>query len=245
MDNRMEALVEFLKVKGIIQSLENNEHINIGNKAIDKQLNIIARFHEGCKGYCPKLWNKIPDKRGSLLQKYKNKQKIAFRFIYNMKGNKNNNIFEEFLSDTYSEQLKKSERILVISNNKNYCELLKRSMNKNEICIGDSSFINLWGDKQIYYKNLSNLCLDMYENDVLYLLIKLKREGYNLNWNHFINRFCEIDKLDDYSKEYIFSLLDYPYDFIKYTIRYFIDKEIRNEEISYEKSIKYINKISI
>lgn len=241
MKNGLEPLKEFLSNNGMNIGMNYGEPIVINDETVEKQLILIVKFHECCKGYVPKMWNKIPDERGALIQEFKNKYKIAYKYIGELKRKKNKDIFEEFLLDTSSEFFAKTKKLYYIAEHEKYNNLLKRCMKRGEICIGDSYFSNLWKKSKIYYGTLNNCCLDMYENDAFCLISKVKTKGYDLDWEKLINIYCKEEKLDYFSEEYIRCLLDYPYDYIKYTIKYFTNKKFSSKSICSEKTKKYIN----
>ncbi|GAA0180730.1 hypothetical protein SH2C18_33720 [Clostridium sediminicola] len=245
MKNGLDPLKEFLSRNGVNIGNNHSEQVVINDETFENQLMLIVKFHDSCRGYIPKMWNKIPDKRGSLIQQFKNKQKIAYQYISELKGEKKKSTFEEFLLDNISGFFAKTQNLYYIAQHEKYNNLLKRCMEREEICIGNSCFSNLWQNKGIHYGTLNRCCLDMYENDVFFLISRTKIKGSVLNWEKLINIYCKEEKLDHFSEEYIKCLLDYPYDYIKYAIKYFTNKKFYNESISWEKEKKYMNKIKI
>jgi hypothetical protein len=238
-----ESLKFFLIEKGVKFENEERNKETIDSEDLIKQLYLITEFHSKCEGYRPKIWNNMPDDRGTLARDFRNKVKILKKNILKLKDTDIENSFEEFLVCNSKEYITKAEKVLNIIEHKGYKQMIKRSMERNEICIKDSYFTNIWNDSGMVICNLKRSTLDVYENDAIYLLLKLKRKGYSFNWDDFIEKYCKNQNLNYYSQQYIYNMINFPYDFVKSVLEYFSVSKSNKEVFLEEKATRYINKI--
>jgi hypothetical protein len=58
----------------------------------------------------------------------------------------------------------------------------------------------------------------------------LKKKGYNLDYIKCIDRFCNLESLENNSKNFILALLSYPHEFMKIYEKYRRNKKSWTEE---------------
>lgn len=185
-----------------------------------RQLKNISRFHEASLGYFKCGETKLDSRIGREIEKCKVKVKKLKRSINNLKEYYPNNCFEELLLDNGDEYIRRSEECIHAIDNSDYISLVMRSMNRIEVCLGNTSFDNLGYEDGLKIVSLNNCSYNMVEQDAVYFLSKLKRKNADLNWNKLIGDYCKFEGLDENSKILISALLSYPYEFIKCFNRY-------------------------
>ncbi|SHH97589.1 hypothetical protein [Clostridium grantii] len=243
MKNYTESLAIFLSEKNVKFEIKEKNKTIVFSDDLIQQLFLITEFHYKCQGYKPKIWNRMIDDRGTLVQDFSNKVKIVKRDILRLKNRDLENKFEEFLLSNSEENISKADKMLNIVEHKGYKQMIKRSMDRNEICLKEVYFTNIWNDNGIVIYDLKKSALDVYENDAIYLLSKLKRKGYKFDWDIMINKYCKNQNMDYFSENYINNMVNFPYDYIKSALKYFWISKRYKEVFSQEKANKYINKI--
>lgn len=218
-----ETFLEYITRKGVkIFNVDEKSKLSpkIKKDDIVKQIYLINEFHNKAMGYDNFLGGNLQDKRGRTVEQYKmyiRKLRREYKWLANKKElTPLEKIFIRYGNDYLS---KADECIKQIYEN-NYLGLLKRSMNKSEVCLGDTYFTNLRGNDVLEISSLQSCCYDMVEMDVVYLLNKVKKKNEDLNLIELIDEFCDIENLGKESKKFIQSLIYYPYDFIKCYMRY-------------------------
>lgn len=136
------------------------------------------------------------------------------------------------------EYIKRGEKALKIVNTSYYVEIILRSMRRKEICIQDVWINNLnFEDKNIKIRELKGISYNLVEMDMVYLINKLRRAGYELDWRYICRRFCDMENIDRYSENFIISLVSYPTQFMKCCDRYRENKKIWSFE-KYKKKLR-------
>ncbi|MGE5626788.1 MAG: hypothetical protein ACM3X7_01595 [Solirubrobacterales bacterium] len=224
-----EQFIKYLNSKGVIFETRNNlsKDNNISN-----QLKIISKFHKIAAGYREYSGCGLKDGIGKDIEKSKVEMKKFKKIIQGIKLMGPENIFEEALLNMGYHTFEKAQRALKISESEKYLGLLKRSMDNGEICIGEPSFKNIWGDNNIRISKINKCSYNIVESDGVVFFRRLKRKGYKFNLEGCIDEYCTLENLDQFSREYMSSLLTYPYYTIRYCIRY-KDKKYNISEIDY------------
>ncbi|WP_461206396.1 protein kinase family protein [Clostridium sp. DL1XJH146] len=227
------TLSSYMSENGIVLSNNKNKikYKKIDNDMIVNQLYIIDEFHRKLKGYSPSIKEKLPDNRGVLFREFKNKFNLFSYYSAKLTKERPSNDFEDLIYNCREEILNLGQRPFTRNNYKTFMNSLKRSYKNKEICIVDTWFENIWKNEQICINNINECSYNLYENDVLYLLIKLKSKGLVFDWDSLIQNYCKIKRIDEDGERLITDLFKFPYYSIKSTLKYF-----RNEyDNSYEK----------
>lgn len=247
MDKAYEGFLNYLEEQGIIKSDipikgMKNKHKRYEEKEIIDQLRVISEFSNKVMGYRGYKSTGLDNKTGRIVEEYKVKMKKFKREIRNIKLNSPSNGFEELMLEFGPKYLERSESCIDQIYNFGYLDLLKRSMHRSEICLGDTDFSNIRKNKEIEVWSFKHCSYNMVEMDGFYLLNKFKRKGVSLDYHKLCNSFCGFQKLDIESEKYILALLSYPYEFIKCYERYIEDKEKYNDEMHKANLINAIEK---
>ncbi|OFI06170.1 spore coat protein S [Clostridium acetireducens DSM 10703] len=208
-----------------IQIVDNFKYINnITEDSVYNQLSTIKQFHVISTKYANYNKNIFKSSIGKIVENNKVSLKKVKRFLKNIKYPKND--FEEFLLSISDEYISKAEICINEIYNSKYINLIKRSMNRNELCLGNTYFNNLRNYKgAIQITNLNKCSYNMVEIDCYYLLNKLRKKGFKFPWEKLADEFCNIENLSKYSSNFIIALMSYPYEFMKYCNRYRLNKK--------------------
>lgn len=218
-----ESFSEYIMGKGIriINPKEKNELTSkINEEHIIDQLSLISEFHSKAMGYDNYIGHKLEDKRGRTVEEckiYTKKVRREFEFI---KKKTKLNSFEKLFIQYAEGYLDKAQNCIDKIYENDYLELIRRSMNRVEVCLGDTYFTNLSKREQIEIVNLQECCYDMIELDAVCFLAKIKKKHNILNLRKLINKFCELENLNWKSEKFIEALLSYPHEFMKCCMKY-------------------------
>ncbi|WMJ79714.1 spore coat protein [Clostridium sp. MB40-C1] len=237
-----ETFLDYITKKGVkIFNIDENVKLSRKIKKDDlvKQIYLIKEFHNKAMGYDNFLGGNLQDRRGKTVEQYKRYIRKLGREYEWLTKKKELNSFEKIFIRYGNEYLSKADECINQIYKNNYLSLLKRSMDKSEICLGDTYFTNLKGNGLLEIASLESCCYDMVEMDIVYLLNKVKKKNKDLNLMELVDEFCDIENLGKESKKFIQSLIYYPYDFIKCYMRYKKNGNERNEA-RYRKKLEKI-----
>lgn len=193
---------------------------DISEKKILEQLEVINYFHRIAMGYTTISNKFIRNKLGKAVEKYKLSLKNLKKDIKNFSLSNSVNEFESTIIDTSSEYIERTEKCLAEVEASDYIALLKRSMRRYEISLGNTYFTNLRKNESIEIGTLKRCSYNMVELDGVYLLNKMKRNGVVADFRELINKFCEIEGLEQNSSRFMRALISYPHEYMKCVEKY-------------------------
>ena len=132
---------------------------------------------------------------------------------------------DEFLINNGELILKKVEETLLFLKEIDYFGIIKRSMKKNEICLGRIDEGNLRVVKEIEISSLKDISYNLVEEDIYHYLRKVRRRNPDSQLYTYISKYIEDAFLGDNSREYLRILLLFPYDTIRNWRKYSINKK--------------------
>lgn len=199
------------------------------NRWAEEHLKLISQFHKETIGYkCP-INKDIKNNLGKTIEEYKVEIKRTRKYLLKHKA---------LLTEDTEVFLKRAENSINIAENSNYMDLLKRSMGRHEICIGNNIPLNIGDVNEMLVINIEDCSYDLIEMDGIYYLSRLKRKDVELNFQKLIKVYCEEEGLGIDSEKFMLALLSYPREFFKCFERYRLNKRQWTEE----EFIKYIGK---
>lgn len=228
----------YMEGQGVIEG-EFKEKISLKNcnmeKEIINQLYIISEFHKKAMGYNDYIGHRLEDKRGRTIEQYKVYIKRVKRKYNDIMNNSPKNEFEELLLEYGKNYLNRAEKSIKDIYDTEYLEIIRRSMNRNEICLGNTYFNNLRKIKFIEVLNLEKCSYDLVEMDAATFFKKLMKKNLKLHYKKLIDKFCDFENLDNRSNTFLQSLIEYPTEFMKCCNKY----------ITSTKYMMYDNKLNI
>lgn len=212
-----------------------------------KQIILINSVHKILMGYYDNVDSRIHSIIGKKAQKIKVDIKKAKKHLYELEIKKEKNIMDKFLLENGQDILVKADEAIKNINKLNYIDLIKRSMKKNEICLGKVDERNIRVSHEIEIGNIKGLSYNLVEEDIVNYLRKIRQKNNNIDIEKLICRYVELANLGKNSEEYIYYLISVPLDSIKVWGRYRENKRkitpreyIKSIELSliYEKTCK-------
>jgi hypothetical protein len=243
-DELYKSFMEYLSSKDIYQveaidSCKLPQMDSIDEAELEKQLYALSQFHNKVLGYKGYMGKRLDNKTGSVVEQYKVNIKRLKRYLKNIRINAASSNFERRLLKEGFEYLQRAERCISEAYNAGYMSIIERSMKRTELCIGSTDFSNITknGDN-IEVISLDKCCYNNVEMDCLSLLSKYKSKGIKLDYKRLVDKFCELEKLDENSSKFILALLSYPHNFMKCSNRYREKKKDWTEEEYEDRLIK-------
>lgn len=213
--------------------LKSNETLNrnILEENVNKQLHIISDVHKLSCGFNGYLKKRINNQTCKLYEEEKIQLRKFKKNYRRIKEEGPDNKIEQIVFNEGDKIIERAELVINNIEENGYMELIRRSMDNIEICLTDVSFDNLgMVDNSIAIVNFEDIAYNMVEMDCYYFLAKLKRKGFNVDFDKAVELFCELESLDRSSDIYIKSLLSFPYEFLKIFGKYRQNKKNWNED---------------
>lgn len=188
----------------------------------EDQLKAIHSFHEKHVGNDDSFKDNIKNNLGKTIEDYK----VEVRRLKKINP-----------SDQVKNCINRAELCLKFTKDNKYLELIKRSMKRKEICIGNEMKIDSNNKIELDKIDINKCCYDMVEFDVINYLCYLRKKDIDLNWKKMIKKYCELEGLNSYSEKFIMAMVSYP----KYTIKFFTKlkkDEKKLTETEYEKALR-------
>ncbi|MBS4842632.1 spore coat protein [Clostridium sp.] len=241
------SLNEYLESKGIIVMGKYFSHTkDFTRKSCENQISTMVELHKlliNCK------FNNL-NRFGSVIGKELESFKVQLKKIerdYNILFEKNskNNVEKLFLSEGKRMILQGREAVEYICNN-GYLDIIKRSMNREEICIGRADSGNLRkvnGNFEIGI--IKGISYNLVEEDLYKYIKRIQKKGIKIDEEEFIRFFVHQSHLSLSSINYLKGLCTYPKDFFKTWERYKENKKNKSEDEFLDllsKSLKYESK---
>lgn len=139
--------------------------------------------------------------------------------------------FDYFVIEEGNRVLDRAKKSLNNLDDKEYLELIMRSMNNYEICLGrvdEGNIIKV--NNVINIRTIRYLSYNLLENDCYNYIKRLRKKGYEGNVEEVINCFLNEWNLNDESLRYIKVLANYPIESIKILLKLKYDKNKFAEE---------------
>lgn len=217
-------MISYLTGKGIVQNQfyekSSLKKQDTSKENVINQLYTISEFHKRARGYSDYIGNRVEDKRGRQVEQYKIYLKKLFREYEIIKKKTSHNKFEQLLTQYGNDYLDRARKSIDIIESNGYIQLIKRSMDRNEICLGNTYFDNIRKSDTLEVRDISKCSYDLVEIDGAYFLSKLMKKGIYLDYEELIKKFCQFEELDSRSENFIKAFISYPYEFMKYSVKY-------------------------
>lgn len=238
-NNNYKYFSDYLKSFNVYTTNEIKVNEEINDKTVIKQLTVISDFSRIASNYKGFESKNFQNKTGTHIEEMKVLLKRYKRYIELLKQRKELSITEEFILNDNDEILQRGERAVDNIKFEDYLNILKRSMDCSEICIGNSYFDNITrAQGEIYIVSLKNISFNFIEMDAFEFLKKIKRRNININFEDVIEEFCDYNGLNYFSEKLIKCLLSFPYEYFKWCNNY----RVNSKKFSEEEYLKKITK---
>ena len=238
------SINEYLKIRGVtIIGQYFNYDKNMHIRDITSQINLIVEVHKTLAGCNFNGTDKIKSIIGKEVEEYKVQiKKLQKHYDYIVDKCCGNDV-EKLILANGKIMLKQAKEALNHIYGHDYFGVIKRSMNREEICIGKVEQNNLRENEgKIEIGTIKGMAYNLVEEDLYNYIKKLQRKQFDIDERELIKLFVHESHLSFNSFDYLNGLCSYPKDFLKIWERYRDDKkEKSNEEmvLELEKSLKY------
>lgn len=170
--------------------------------------------------YIPNNGTRINSIIGRKIEGIKVEVKRAKEDLTRIYRKSNLNKYELFLINNGSEIINRCDQSLRDFKNINFINLARRSMKKNELCLGRIDEGNLRVMEGIEIGNLRGLYYNLIEEDVYEYLKRVRRKNPSINLDEVVDKYISISNLTEDSRRYLKILLDIPYDTLRQWRKY-------------------------
>ncbi len=208
-------IYEYLSSRSIIisdEKFKDNAEVSVSD-----QIQLISDAHkrllDGKEAIIPRIQSVI----GREFEGYKVDIKKNKNYINKIINNKSTNYIEDYLIDEGSRIIKKAQETLSLLDLEIYFSIIKRSMKRDEICLGRVDESSLKRDKNeiIYIRSNKYIVYDLLESDCYNYIKKIKRRKKGYGINNIIDEFVNKSALDQGSIKYLRILSIYPNESMK------------------------------
>lgn len=241
------SLNKYFESKGIVVIGNYFPHAkDFNRKSCENQIRTMVELHKlliNCK------FNNLSRFRSTIgkeIEDYKVQlKKIQHDYQMVFDKNSKNDVEKLFLSEGKRMIYKGMQAIDYICCN-GYLDIIKRSMNRDEICIGRADSGNLRKvNGKFEIGVIKGMSYNLVEEDLYKYIKKMQKKGMKIDEEEFIKFFVHQSHLSLSSINYLRGLCTYPRDFFKTWERYKENKKNKSEEEFLEllsKSLKYEEK---
>lgn len=194
-----------------------------------EQIKLIVSVQNTLAGYYGDA-TRIGSTIGKKIEGVKVDLKRLRRDLHELAEKKDKNIMDEFLLENGESLVSRGEEGLSTLKNIDYISIIKRSMKKNEICLGRVDENNIRVFERIEIGSIKNISFNLIEEDMCEYLRKLRRKNIEIDLDKFINEYARLSYLSKDSIEYIKILLSIPQDSLKQWYRYRQNKKEQSPE---------------
>jgi len=235
---------EYLNIKGITITEQCFSYDkNMDKKDIISQINLIIEFHKTLIGHNFNGTSRLKSTIGKEVESYKVQiKKLQKHYDYIVNKSSTNQVEKVILSNG-NIMLKQAKEALNHIYEHDYLGVIKRSMNREEICIGKADNNNLRRNEgKIEIVTAKGMTYNLVEEDLYNYIKKLQRKQLNIDEEELIKSFVYGSHLSFNSFDYLRGLCSYPKDFFKIWERYRDNKKEKTNDailLELKKSLNY------
>ena len=106
--------------------------------------------------------------------------------------------------------------------NESYFDLIRRSMNNYEMCLGrvDEGNLKLAENEILKIRTTKYISYNLIEHDLFNYIKRIKRRNFNIQIEKVIDEFVYKSSLSEKSKNYLTALCNYPFETMKLIYKY-------------------------
>ena len=216
------SINEYFNIKGITIigqyfSYDKNMH----RKDITSQINLIVDAHKTLIGFNFNGTSRIKSTIGKEVEEYKVQIKKLQRHYDYIVDKCCANDVEKLILANGKTMLKQAKEAVNHIYGHDYFGVIKRSMNRDEICIGKVDRNNLRRNEgKIEIGTIKEMTYNLVEEDLYNYIKKLQRKQFDIDEEELIKLFVHGSHLSFNSFDYLRGLCSYPKDFLKIWERY-------------------------
>lgn len=214
----------------IVNTKRNIEKVN--NEEIFKQIDNIILFHKRFGKYKENLFPRIKCTIGKEIDNFNGQALLIKKYLNKISNKEKLNEVDKYILENGNSLIKKVNDSIINIKNNDYRNLIKRSMNNYEVCLGrvDEGNLSVVQDGKININTIKYLNYNLKENDIYSYIKKIKRKNISINIEEIIDYYILKENLDENSKIYLKSLASIPNEELKILERIILGKIKISEE---------------
>ena len=238
---------EYLNIRGItIMEQCFSYDKNMYKKDITSQINLIVELHKTLIGCNFDEFSRLKSTIGKEVESYKVQvKKLQSHYDYIVSKTCTNEV-EKLILSNGKIMLKQANEAMNYIYEHDYFGVIKRSMNREEICLGKVDSSNLRKvEGKIEIGIIKGMAYNLVEEDLYSYIKKLQRKQVNIDEEELIKVFVHGSHLSFNSLYYLRGLCSYPRDFFKSWERYMDSNKKRINQINMERINPLCNEINM
>jgi hypothetical protein len=237
----------YLNIRGItIMDKYFSYDKSMHKKDIKSQINLIVELHKTLIGCNFNELSRIKSTIGKEVELYKVQIKKLQNHYDDIVNKPFTNEVEKVILQNGKVMLKKANEALNYIYEHDYFGVIKRSMNREEICIGKVDSSNLRRKEgQLEIGIIKGISYNLVEEDLYSYIKKLQRKQVNIDEEELIKLFVHGSHLSFNSFNYLRGLCSYPKDFLRLWEKYMNSKRKSINEINMKKINPIYNEADI
>lgn len=222
----------------IINKKTNIEKVSM--EEIFKQIDNIILFQKTFGKYKENLFPRIKCSIGKEIDNFNGQVILIKKYLKNINNKDALKELDRYILENGNNLIEKVNNAIINIENNDYKNLIKRSMNNYEVCLGkaDEGNLSVSEDGKIKIGTIKYLTYNLKENDIYFYIKKLKRRNISINFEVVIDYYILKENLGKNSKEYLKALALIPNEELRILERIILGK-IRVPE---EEVLKEINR---
>lgn len=221
-----------------------NKRINIEKENIEeiyKQIDNIIFFQKVFGKYKINLFPRIKCTIGKEIENFYGQALLIKKYLNGINDKGRLKELDRYILENGHELIEKVNNSLRHIENNRYRDLIKRSMNNYEVCLGrpDEGNLSVSEEGKINIGTIKYLNYNLKENDIYIYIKKIKRRNILINIEEVIDYYILKEGLGENSREYLKALISIPNEELKILERIILGKI----EVSEDEFLKEINKV--
>lgn len=238
------SINEYLKSKGIIihESYFSYDG-EYGKKVYKDQIETMVEMHKIFVGCSFNNIHKFGSSIGKIAEDLKVDIKKAMRDYKYIMEKDNKTPVEKFILSEGKNLIVQAVEAEKYIYSHGYMEIIKRSMNRNEMTLGRTDMTNLTKKNgMIEIGTIKSMSYGLVEDDLYRFIKKCQKKDMHFDMEEAVVDFTRKSHLSSYSQNYLKGLCMYPKDFFKQWEKYRINKKNKSDDEFLEilnKCLKY------
>ena len=220
----------------IITYLNNNNVIvdeNITRKSdrniidISNQIDLIVMIQSRLMNNGVTIVPRINSTIGKEVESFRVQNKKVEKILKSINLNDDKSNLDYYILEKGNMALDRAKKTFDAMDNEIYFELIRRSMNNYEMCLGrvDEGNLKVEENGVLKIRTTKYISYNLIEHDLFSYIKRVKRRGFNIQTEKVIDEFIYKSSLSEKSKNYLTALCNYPFETMKliYKYRYYED----------------------